>query len=81
MNDIARIGVLAMLLGGAAPTVRADEITGYFYSVPNNHAQDPDFQGGIDGGTVTGLVQNTLGPDGLPVVSAKGATFGRSPEI
>jgi fibro-slime domain-containing protein len=36
-----------------------------YFKVQNSSA-NPDFQGGIDGGIVTGLVNSTLGPDGLP---------------
>jgi fibro-slime domain-containing protein len=50
----------------------ADALTGDYYKI--QWALNPDMQNGIDGSLVTGLVQNTLGPNGLPVVSAKGAS-------
>ena len=51
----------------------AAALTGdYFYT---QWAGQPDMNKGIDGSIVTGLVQSTLGPDGLPVVSAKGASY------
>jgi fibro-slime domain-containing protein len=43
-----------------------------YFEVP---VSDPDFTGQADFNTITGLVQNTLGPDGLPVVSAIGKTY------
>jgi fibro-slime domain-containing protein len=51
----------------------AASLVGDYYIAPLSH---PDFQNGIDGGIVAGLVQNTLGPNGLPVVSAYGAAYG-----
>jgi fibro-slime domain-containing protein len=63
------IGAGALALGIAALPVRAD-LTGNYYTVA--HGQNPDFENGIDGTTVTGLVESTLGADGLPVASAKG---------
>jgi fibro-slime domain-containing protein len=62
-------------LTGIWTPVRADSmLSGYFYSVPNDPGRDPDFQSGVDGSTVTGLIQSTLGPDGLPLVSSMGKT-------
>jgi fibro-slime domain-containing protein len=69
-------GLALLAMACLAPTAKAGStLTGYFFSVPNNSAQDPDFQQGADGEIVTGQVQNQLGPDGLPVVSAFGATY------
>ncbi len=47
-----------------------DALTGNYYVLPVGHA---DTQRGVDG-LVTGLVETTLGPHGLPVVSAFGMT-------
>jgi fibro-slime domain-containing protein len=55
----------------------ASALTGDYYKV--QWAGQPDMQQGIDGVRVTGLVQSSLGPNGLPVVSALGAT--RNPSI
>jgi fibro-slime domain-containing protein len=46
----------------------------YQYFAVQNSAANPDFQHGIDGGIVTGLVNTTL-MDGLPVVSSYGASY------
>ncbi len=50
----------------------ASALTGDYYQI--QWAGQPDMQQGIDGVRVTGLVQSSLGPNGLPVVSAFGAT-------
>jgi fibro-slime domain-containing protein len=47
-------------------------LTGAYYSVPTSH---PDFGRGVDGVAVQGLVQGSLGPTGLPRVSAFGKTY------
>jgi fibro-slime domain-containing protein len=63
------LGLICTIAPSAA---RADALTGiYTVLAPSN----PDVEHGIDGGVVTGLVQSTLGPDGLPVVSAFGASY------
>jgi fibro-slime domain-containing protein len=69
-------GLALLAMAWLAPTAQAGStLTGYFFSVPDNNAQDPDFERAIDGGSVTGEVQNQLGPNGLPVVSAYGASY------
>ena len=45
----------------------ADSLTGYYYKIPISH---PDVENGIDGSVVTGLVQASLGPNGLPMVGS-----------
>jgi hypothetical protein len=64
---------LVAVLSGlpSAISVRADALTGLYTQVA---VGDPDFGGGSNaGGTLTtGLVQNQLGPNGLPVLSASG---------
>jgi len=67
-------GVFALLWAfGGASAVHADGVvTGYYFKVQEN---DPDFGRGVDGGPVQGLVANTLGPDGLPVVTPFGRTY------
>ncbi len=58
----------ALLVASAS----ASTMTGTYYVLsPDN----PDVQHGIDGGTVTGLIESTLGPNGLPVASAYGQTY------
>ncbi len=57
---------------------QADALTGFYTQVA---AGDPDFGGGANAGGIlpVGMVQNQLGPDGLPVLSAGGiATLGTS---
>lgn len=66
---LAAIGGLA----AAATPAHASAITLTTYTMSS---ASPDVEHGIDGGSVTGLVQSTLGPDGLPVVSAFGASYG-----
>jgi fibro-slime domain-containing protein len=51
-------------------------LTGSYFKIPNTH---PDTGSGAQAGPTQGLVQSTLGPDGLPVVSSFGATY--SPPI
>src|SRR5271156_5491645 len=74
MRTMRQLGWAALALGLALlwpALARADTLTAYYYSVPNNNAQDPDFQGPITG-VVHGEVASQLGPDGLPVVTAIG---------
>lgn len=71
MLSVLGIGVLAMT--AATPAHALSGLTGFYYTISHSN---PDVQGGIDGGTVTGLVTDTLGPNGQPVVSAFGATYG-----
>jgi hypothetical protein len=75
MRTMRQFGGAALALGLTLlwpALARADMLTGNYYSVPNNNAQDPDFQGNITG-LVQGEVKSQLGPDGLPVVTALGA--------
>lgn len=62
-----------LLLTTAALTAGANaDLVGNYYVLPNNIPGTPrhiDVQSGIDGGIVTGLVQSTLGPNGLPVAT------------
>lgn len=64
----------ALSLAPSLAHAQLNTMTAQYFKVQNNSAVNPDFQHGIDGGIVTGLVQNTLGPNGLPVVSTYGAT-------
>jgi hypothetical protein len=54
-------------------SVRADALTGLYTQVA---ASDPDFGTSVNAGGIlgTGLVQSSLGPNGLPVLSASGIT-------
>ncbi len=73
--------VAAMALVPAMAQAQFGTMSYQYFEVANN-STNHDFQRGIDGGIVTGLVQNTLGPDGLPVVTAKGASnYGASGPI
>ncbi len=62
-----------LVLTTAALTAGANaDLVGNYYVLPNNIPNTPrhiDVQSGIDGGIVTGLVQSTLGPNGLPVAT------------
>jgi fibro-slime domain-containing protein len=77
LNLRLTIGALGLSLLGLAsahlPAHAAGSLTGNYFKIPITH---PDVQKGIDGGTVSGLVLPTLGPDGLPVASAFGKTYG-----
>lgn len=76
MRFSRQLSALAALMVSAASAVHAQgpvSWTAGFFSVTNDNSINPDFQTGIDGGVVTGLVNNTLGPGGLPTVSAFGA--------
>lgn len=69
--SLVAVAVLLTMIGTSQ--VFADSLTGSYYSVVQGTS---DFQQkGVDGGAVTGLVQATLGPDGLPVVSSFGASY------
>jgi fibro-slime domain-containing protein len=75
MRMMRQLGWAALALGLALlwpALARASLLTASYYSVPNNNAQDPDFQGAVTG-LVQGEVQSQLGPDGLPVVTSLGA--------
>lgn len=62
---LAAIAALAVL-----PAVSPAQVTmNYEYYKVRNSAANPDFKRGIDGGIVTGIVNSTLGLDGLPVYS------------
>ncbi len=64
------------LLGSVA--FSAGTLTGQYYAmsgVNSGFAVHPDAEQGIDGGIVTGLVENNLGPNGLPVASAYGLSY------
>jgi fibro-slime domain-containing protein len=75
---------LALALGAckssapeAPPPARAateSTLTGYYFKVPEKH---PDIERGFDGRIVVGMLGPTLGPHGLPVVTA----FGRSSQF
>jgi fibro-slime domain-containing protein len=62
-----------LVLTTAALTAGANaDLVGNYFILPNNIPGTPrhiDVQSGIDGGIVTGLVQSTLGPNGLPVAT------------
>jgi fibro-slime domain-containing protein len=59
--------------GSGSQTLLTVTLTGDYFAVP---ATDPDFNASGTGGLTTGLVQNTLGPDGFPVVTAKASNPG-----
>lgn len=63
---------LALSLPVGAPAM-ADAITGDYYILSSSH---PDVENGIDGVIVPGLVDPSLGPNGLPVASAFGLGYG-----
>lgn len=73
------LAIAAVLFGAAAlpaswnamPQAQAASVmSGYYTTLSNNPSnRHPDVSRGIDGGVITGLVQSTLGPNGLPVVS------------
>lgn len=62
---LASLAVLAVL-----PTAAHAQVSlNYEYYKVRNSAANPDFQKGIDGGIVAGIVNATLGLNGLPVYS------------
>lgn len=63
------VALAGMVLTPALAHAQLGSMTYQYFKVQNSSA-NPDFRGGIDGHIVTGLVQNNLGPDGLPVVSS-----------
>lgn len=69
------LGLSAALLASVANA----GLTGDYFALsgPSNSdfGKHPDVENGVDGGTVTGLVEADLGPDGLPVLSAYGKTY------
>lgn len=74
MKTFRFLGFLAAAATAAAPAIahaQLGSMSYQYFSVANN-AHNPDFQHGIDGSIVAGLVNTALGPDGLPVVSAFG---------
>jgi hypothetical protein len=76
MKSIKSLTVTALsVIALAMPSTHAwgDALTGFYTQVA---VGDPDFGGGSNaGGTLTsGMVQNQLGPDGLPVLSTAGVT-------
>jgi fibro-slime domain-containing protein len=60
---LATLAVLAVLPAGAQAQVTMN----YEYFKVQNSGANPDFQKGIDGGIVAGIVQSMLGVNGLPV--------------
>ena len=66
-------GVMPSVILGCsliAPASANSALQGYYYKMPQNHI---DANQGIDG-VLTGLVESSLGPNGLPVVSTFGKT-------
>ncbi|MCC6321393.1 MAG: hypothetical protein IT438_08160 [Phycisphaerales bacterium] len=62
--------------GFAAPLVHGD-LVGRYYVLPNameGHLRHVDVQRGIDGHRVPGLVERSLGPNGLPVATTYATT-------
>lgn len=64
----SKIWLAAVAVLAALPVTSHAQISmNYEFFKVKNSAANPDFKLGIDGGIVTGIVQSTLGPDGLPV--------------
>jgi hypothetical protein len=77
----AFLALMALPVFIPAISAQADALTGFYTQVA---VGDPDFSGGFNAGTTlgTGLVENQLGPDGLPVLSASGiAQLGTSSDM
>lgn len=76
MNAVPRLTRLALagalLLAPSLAHAQLNTMSAQYFKVQNNGG-NPDFQSGIDGGIVSGLVQNSLS-GGLPVVTNFGAT-------
>ncbi len=63
------VAIAATVLTPAIAHAQLGSMTYQYFKV-QNVAANHDFQGGIDGHIVTGLVNTALGPDGLPVVAS-----------
>lgn len=78
------VAVVAIVAGALAPSMAQAQLSTMnyqYFKVQNNHAVNPDFENGIDGGIVTGLVNSTL-TGSAPSVTAKaisGAGFSSGP--
>lgn len=72
------MALAAMTLSPAIAHAQLSSMAYQYFKVQNSSANH-DFRGGIDGSTVTGLVQSSLGPDGLPVVSSIAHSGGSGP--
>jgi fibro-slime domain-containing protein len=59
------VGLAAAMATPLVAHAQLNSMSAQYFKVQNSSANH-DFQGGIDGGIVTGLVNSTLGPDGLP---------------
>lgn len=70
LNIVVCLLVAGVILCASAPPAAAafGSLQGTYYILPDGH---PDTEKAIDGGTVTGLVAAILGPNGLPVATAK----------
>ena len=75
------VGILAAGLMSLTPVLAHAQLStmSYQYFKVQNSAANPDFRGGVDGAVVSGLVKNTLGPDGLPVVNTPAHSGGSGP--
>jgi fibro-slime domain-containing protein len=76
MKTYRLLGIVAAAATAFAPAIAHAQLgtMNYQYFSVANSSANPDFQKGIDGSIVTGLVNTGLGPNGLPVVSALGMT-------
>ncbi|MEO7217712.1 MAG: PA14 domain-containing protein [Gemmatimonadaceae bacterium] len=76
MKTYRLLGILAAAATAAAPAIAHAQLgtmSYQYFSVANN-SSNPDFQHGIDGSIISGLVNTTL-TAGLPTVSGFGATY------
>lgn len=72
------LGIVAVAASALAPAIAHAQLgtmTYQYFSVTNNTTLNPDFNRGIDGSIVSGLVNTNLSAGGLPTVSAYGASY------
>lgn len=83
INTVLRIGLsplttFTLLAAIATQSASAVSLTGEYFTLPASHPdveRGDEFLDGIDFEIVTGLVEPTLGPNDLPIVSDFGQTY------
>ncbi len=71
MAHALKVGI-AMVVVSAGASMASAQLSGSYYKLPNSvggHTRHTDVQVGVDGARVAGLVENALGPNGLPIAT------------
>jgi hypothetical protein len=71
MHRIITAGAVALFVGATPAQASLSRLNANWYTLPSNHV---DVNVSITG-TVLGLVENTLGPNGMPVRSSVSTAF------